>query len=174
MAGKAGLSPADREKIFAEMPVGKALYTMAAPTVISQLINLIYNMVDAFYIGRTGDPYKMAATTITITLVMLTVAVANLFGIGGGSLVARLLGMDKKDEARTVSSFSFYGSIVTAALYALLVALFLRPLLRFLGASEATIGYASVYTIIVIVIGVLPSMLSMVLAHLLRNVGCSK
>ena len=76
----------DREYIFADMPVGRALYAMAAPTVISQLINLIYNMVDAFYIGRTGDPYKMAATTITISLMMLNVAFGNLYGIGGGLL----------------------------------------------------------------------------------------
>ena len=51
MTEKAGRAPADREKIFADMPVGRALYAMAAPTVISQLINLIYNMVDAFFIG---------------------------------------------------------------------------------------------------------------------------
>ena len=164
----------DREYIFADMPVGRALYAMAAPTVISQLINLIYNMVDAFYIGRTGDPYKMAATTITITLVMLNVAVGNLYGIGGGSLVARLMGLGRHDEARTVSSFAFYATLITASVYAFLVAVFREPILRFLGASDATIGYASSYTLIVVVIGVVPTMLSQVLAHLLRNVGCSK
>ena len=169
-----GQNNTDREKIFAEMPIGRALYAMAAPTVISQLINLIYNMVDAFYIGRTGDPYKMAATTVTISLVMLTVAAGNLFGIGGGSLLARLMGLGKRAEARTVSSFSFYVAAGAASLYALLVGLFREPLLRFLGASDRTIAYASSYALIVIVIGVLPSMLSMVLAHLLRNAGCAK
>lgn len=174
MADKAGRAPADREKIFADMPVGRALYAMAAPTVISQLINLIYNMVDAFYIGRTGDPYKMAATTVTISLVMLNVAFGNLFGIGGGSLIARLMGLGKRDEAKAVSSFALYGTFACAGLVSLLAGLFREPLLRFLGASDATLGYASSYALIVIVIGTLPSMTSMVLAHLLRNVGCSK
>ena len=174
MAEKMGGAPTDRERIFADMPVGRALYVMAAPTVISQLINLIYNMVDAFYIGRTGDPYKMAATTITISLMMLNVAFGNLFGIGGGSLIARLMGLGRHDEAKAVSSFAVCATLGTAVLYAAAVSLFREPLLRFLGASDATIGYASSYATIVLVIGLLPMMLSQVLAHLLRNVGCAK
>ena len=124
MTEKAGRALADREKIFADMPVGRALYAMAAPTVISQLINLIYNMVDAFYIGRTGDPYKMAATTITISLMMLNVAFGNLFGIGGGSLIARLMGLGRHDEAKAVSSFAVCATLGTAVLYAAAVGLF--------------------------------------------------
>ena len=72
--------------------------TMAIPTIISQMINLIYNMVDAFFIGRTGNSYMMAATSITLTIVMLNIAMSNLFGIGGGSLVARLMGKEQPAE----------------------------------------------------------------------------
>ena len=163
----------DKRTLFAETPVPRALFTMAVPTIISQLINLIYNMVDAFFIGRTGNSYMMAATTITLTMVMMNVALSNLFGIGGGSLVARLMGADRPDQAKRVSAFSVYGAAAVALLYSLLVGLFLTPLLRFLGASDATIGYARSYALIVIVIGSLPSILSMALAHLLRNAGFS-
>ena len=159
--------------MFASTPVPRALAVMALPTIISQLINLIYNMVDAFFIGRTGNSYMMAATSLTLTLVMMNTALANLFGIGGGSLVARLMGVRKTENARNVSAFSVYGGIAVALLYALLIALFLDPLLRFLGASDATIGYARSYALIVIIIGSLPSILSMTLAHLLRNAGFS-
>ena len=82
----------DKQTLFASMPVPKALTTLAVPTIISQMINLIYNMVDAFFIGRTGNSYMMAATTVTLTMVMMNVALSNLFGIGGGSLVARKMG----------------------------------------------------------------------------------
>ena len=99
----------DKRTLFAETPVPRALFTMAVPTIISQLINLIYNMVDAFFIGRTGNSYMMAATTITLTMVMMNVALSNLFGIGGGSLVARLMGADRPDQAKRVSAFSVYG-----------------------------------------------------------------
>ncbi|MBQ8094125.1 MAG: hypothetical protein IJ242_11195 [Clostridia bacterium] len=146
---------------------------MAVPTIISQLVNLIYNMVDAFFIGRTGNAYMLAATSLTLTLVMMNVALSNLFGTGGGSLVARLMGAGNEREARNVSSFSFYGAIALAALYASLVGIFMNPLLRFLGASNETISYARSYTLIVTVIGGIPSILSLVLAHLLRNTGYS-
>ena len=146
---------------------------MAIPTIISQLINLIYNMVDAFFIGRTGNSYMMAATTITITLVMLNVALANLFGIGGGSHVARMMGAGEPERARQVSAFSAYGAVCLALSYSLIIGLFLRPILTFLGASDATIDYTASYTLIVIVMGSLPSILSQVLAHLLRNAGYS-
>ena len=163
-----------KQELFAETPVPKALYTMAIPTIISQMINLIYNMVDAFFIGRTGNSYMMAATSLTLTLIMMNVALSNLFGIGGGSLVARLMGTQRPDEAKKVSAFSAYGAVAISLLYALLVGLFLDPLLFFLGASDATIGFARSYTIIVIVIGCLPSILSLVTAHLLRNAGFSR
>ena len=84
---------------------------MAVPTIISQLVNLIYNMVDAFFIGRTGNSYMMAATSVTLTMVMMNVALSNLFGVGGGSLTARLLGVGRTEEARRVSAFSVYGAI---------------------------------------------------------------
>ena len=163
----------DKEVLFASAPISKALYTMAVPTIISQLINLIYNMVDAFYIGRTGNAYMMAATSLTLTMVMMNVSLSNLFGIGGGSLVARLMGAHRTDEARRVSAFGVYGAVAIALLYATLVGVFMDPLLRFLGASDATVDYARSYALIVIVLGCLPSILSQALAHLLRNAGFS-
>ncbi len=162
-----------KQALFAETPVPQALLAMAIPTIISQVINLIYNMVDAFFIGRTGNSYMMAATSLTLTMVMMSVALSNLFGVGGGSQVARLMGRGEEALARRVSAFSMYGAIAVAAVYSLLIGLFLDPVLAFLGASEATIGFARSYALIVIVAGSLPSILSMTLAHLLRNSGFS-
>ena len=162
-----------RQELFADAPVPQALLTMAVPTIISQVINLIYNMVDAFFIGRTGNSYMMAATSLTLTMVMMNVALSNLFGIGGGSLVARLMGVSEHDKAKQVSAFSFYGAAAIALTYSLLIGLFLDPILRFLGASSATMDFAKSYATIVIVIGSLPSVLSMAAAHLLRNAGFS-
>ena len=161
----------DKRALFEDEPISKALATMAAPTIVSQLIHLIYNVVDAFFLGRTGNPYMSAATSLAWTLVMLNTALSNLYGVGGGSLVARLLGAKETDEAKRASSFTVYCGITTALGYSVLLALFLRPILRFLGASEATLGYAVQYTTLVLVAGSVPSLLSTVLAHLIRNVG---
>ena len=161
----------DKRSLFEEAPIQKALMTMAVPTVISQLINLVYNIVDAYFIGRTGNPYMAAATTLSWTLVMLNTALSNLYGVGGGSLVARLMGAKQDEEAKKASAFTVYCGIATALGYAVLLAVFLRPLLRFLGASEYTIGFAAQYTTIVLIFGSVPTLLSAVLAHLIRNAG---
>ena len=162
-----------KKALFETAPIPKALAKMAVPTVISQLVNLIYNMVDAFFIGRTGNSYMMAATTIALTLMMLNVAFSNLFGIGGGSLVSRLLGKGERDAAKTASAFSFYGAAATALVYSAVVFFFSEPILRALGASDSTVGYASRYSLFVVVFGTLPTLLSLTTAHLLRNVGHS-
>ena len=112
-----------KTELFKSVSVPKALMTMAVPTIISQLVNLIYNMVDAFFIGRTGNSYMMAATTVTLTLFLMNIALSGLFGVGGGSLMARLSGMGNYDEARRVSAFSVYGAIGIALIYSALIIL---------------------------------------------------
>ncbi len=162
-----------KTELFAQAPIPRALAAMGIPTIISQLINLIYNMVDAFFIGRTGNSYMMAATTVTLTLTMLNVAFANLYGVGGGSLIARLMGQKREAEGRQVSAYAVRGAILLGLGYALTTGLFRAPILRFLGASDATMGFAEQYTLYVIVVGSTPTILSLTLAHLLRNTGYS-
>ena len=162
-----------KTELFESVPVPRALAALGIPTIISQLINLIYNMVDAFFIGRTGNSYMMAATTVTLTLTMMNVAFSNLFGVGGGSLIARLMGIRREEDAKQVSAYSIRGCILLALSYSLLVGLLLKPILRFLGASAATLDYARQYAIIVIVIGSLPAIFSLTVSHLLRNAGYS-
>ena len=74
-------SKLSKTELFERAPIPKALAAMGIPTIISQLINLIYNMVDTFFIGRTGNSYMIGATTVTLTLTMLNVAFSNLYGI---------------------------------------------------------------------------------------------
>ena len=163
----------DKTWLFEQAPIPKALASLAIPTIISQLVNLIYNMVDAIFIGRIGNPLMTAATTVTLTLTMLNVAFSNLFGVGGGSLIARLMGQKREAEARKVSAYSLCGAVLLGLGYSLLVGLFRLPILRFLGASDATVGFAAQYTLVVIVIGSTPTILSLTLSHLLRNTGYS-
>ncbi len=160
--------------VFEDMPVPKALATLAVPTIISQLITMIYNLADTFFIGRTGDPLKVAAATVSFVLLFMMSAWANLFGVGGGSLISRLLGEKRPDEAKTVSSFSFWGAVVIGAVYAAAILIFMDPMLYLIGASENTIIYAREYALWVVVVGGLPTTLSMTLAHLLRSEGFAK
>ena len=90
------------QSIFEDMPVPKALAAMALPTILSQLITTVYNLADAFFIGKTNDPYKVAALSLAFVLHLFLTAIANLFGIGGGSLISRLLGKFEKESARHI------------------------------------------------------------------------
>lgn len=166
-------SQLSKTDLFERVSIPRALAAMGIPTIISQLINLIYNMVDAFFIGRTGNSYMMAATTVTLTLTMLNVAFANLFGVGGGSLIARLMGQKRNEDGRSVSAYAVRGAILLGLGYSLVTGLFMGPILRFLGASDATIHFAEQYTLWVVVVGSAPTILSLTLSHLLRNTGHS-
>lgn len=161
----------DNKVLFEQTPVPRALAQLAIPTIISQLIVMIYNLADTFFIGQTNDPYKVAATSMAYVLFFMLNALANLFGIGGGSLISRLLGQNKMNDSKAVSVFSFYGTIIVTALYCLLCYIFMTPILNFMGASENTLGYAIDYTLWVVVIGGIPATLSMAMSHLLRSEG---
>ncbi|MBQ0146057.1 MAG: cation transporter [Lachnospiraceae bacterium] len=164
----------EKKDLFEKVPVPKALLTFALPTVISQLINLIYNLADTFYVGRTGNPYMIASVSLAFTLFVMTVSIANLFGIGGGGMISRLMGKGENERAKKVSAFSFYGSLIAAAAYSLIVGLFMVPILKLFGASENTMKYSMQYTWIVVVAGTIPVVLSQTMAHFLRNTGYSK
>ena len=164
----------DKRELFETMPVGKALLSMAIPTIVSQLITMVYNLADTFFIGMTGDPYKVAAASVVSILFFILTSLSNLFGVGGGSLMSRLLGEKRDEDAKRVGVFSIYGSIVVASIYSLVCLIFTEPLARLLGASDNTIGYATNYLFWVVVIGGIPSTVSITMSFLLRSIGYSK
>lgn len=164
----------DKTALFETMPVGKALLTMAIPTIASQLITMIYNLADTFFIGMTNDPYKVAAASVVSILFFILTSLSNLFGVGGGSLMSRLLGEKRPHDAKRVGVFSFYGSLGIAIVYSLICLTFTEPLARLLGASDNTIGYATSYLFWVVIIGAVPSTLSMTMSFILRSIGYSK
>lgn len=162
------------QELFENMPVAKAVRTMCVPTVIGQLIVLIYNMADTFFIGRTGNPYMVAGASLILPLFNIALPIAALAGIGGGSLISRLLGQYRKDEAQRVSSFCVWFAILMAAMFSAGVFLFMQPLLHLLGAGTNTFDYARIYALCVIVAGGIPTILTNVLAHIVRSIGESK
>ena len=164
----------DKTEIFETMPVPKALAVMAIPSIISQIITLIYNMADTWFIGMTDNPYMVAASSLVGTVYLLTAGIANLFGVGGGSLVVRLMGSKDPDEARKVASLSLVMVCGASFLFSLLCLIFMEPLLWLLGASENTIGYARQYLFCVVVLGAVPTALGSVMSAMLRNVGYSR
>lgn len=98
-------------------------------------------------------------------------AVANLFGIGANSLIARGMGMNDEATAKKASSFSFWGSAVITAVLAVILAIFMAPILKFAGADSLTYGPTRDYLMYVFVIGGIPTVAGLTLGHLVRAVG---
>ena len=164
----------DRTYLFEKAPIPKALASFAIPTIISQIISMIYNIADTMFIGKTNNPYMVAAATMSFALFMTLNALGQLFGIGGGVVTSRLLGEYKEDEAHKIGTFSFYCSLLICIVYSLILTIFMTPILKFLGASVDTIEYSRQYAIWVVCIGGFPTILSIALSHLIRSEGYSK
>ena len=163
-----------RKQLFESMPVGKAVAQMALPAIFSQIIILIYNMADTFYLGQVNNPYMVAGASLILPVFNISASLSGLAGVGGGALISRLLGENREDEAKRVSSFSLLLGMGGALLFSLLTLLMMNPLMQLLGASENTLHYARQYALCVIVLGSVPTVLSNVMANLLRSTGESK
>lgn len=159
------------KELFETVPVPRAVATLAIPTVISQVVAMVYNLADTFFIGQIGNPYMVAAVSLVFPWFNLLTALGNLFGIGGSSLISRLLGEKCGDEVRFVSAFSIWGGAVLTLVFSVLTYLARTPILHFLGASPDTYGYAECYLFWVVVLGGVPTMASQVFGHLLRSEG---
>lgn len=164
----------DNRDVFESMPVPRALATLAIPTIISQLITLVYNLADAYFVGLTRNAYMIAAVSLVYPVFSMTVALSNLLGVGGGNLISRLLGEHKEQEARKVCVFSLYGAACVSVLFSLGVWAPLPNLLRMLGASADTMTYARQYMMLVVVAGTLPTVLSNTMGTLLRSAGYAR
>lgn len=160
--------------LFETMPVAKAVKTMAIPTIIGQLIVLIYNMADTFFIGRTNNPYMVAAASLILPVFNLTISIANIAGVGGSALLSNLLGASREGEAKKVYSFCVYLSLFLGAIFSLAALSFMNPLLNALGAGSETFDFARKYAMCVIVFGGIPTIMSNVLSNFIRSIGESK
>ena len=90
----------DNTELFEKMPVRKAVIALVIPTIISQIITVIYNMADTFFIGQMDDPNQVAAATLAMPPFVMLTGIANLFGIGGSSLISRSLGAGNREKAK--------------------------------------------------------------------------
>ncbi len=162
------------KELFETMPVSRALMKMAMPAIASQLVTLIYNVADTWFIARTDNPYMVAASSLVLTLFFMMTALATLFGTGGGTLAVQLMGSGDEPEARRVASLSVVLSAATALAFSVICLVFMNPLLRALGASDNTIGYARQYLFFVVVLGGVPTVLSQAMSTMVRNAGYSR
>ena len=133
------------QELFARAPIPRAYFKMALPVVLSMLVSLIYNMVDTWFIAQTQNTALVAGVSLCAPMFTLMVAMGDIFGLGGSSLISRLLGQGEEKRVRHVSAFCSYGAIVWGVRVGALMLIFRQPILHLLGASSDTMDSATDY-----------------------------
>ena len=159
--------------VFEEKNISKAIMRVGLPAMLGQLTTLIYNLADTFFVSLTKQPAMIAAVTLCAPILLIIMSVACVFGMGGSSVIARLLGEEKKKESGTAMNFCVYSMAAAGVVMLVLGLILLRPLAKISGADADNIAYTCDY-LKWIFIGSPFIMLANGFVHLFRSVGLVK
>lgn len=140
----------NKMELLGNAPIPKALMALGVPIMIGMLINALYNLVDAYFVGGLGES-PMGAISIVFPLGQVVVGLGLMFGNGAASYLSRLLGRGDKDTANKVASTALYSSVIIGAVIIIFAAIFLKPILFLLGATDTIMPYAVAYARIYVI-----------------------
>lgn len=132
---------------LATAPIGRLMLKMALPTVVAQLVNLLYNIVDRVFIGHMDVVGSDALTGVglCLPLILMVNAFAMLAAAGGAPRAAIALGQNQHEQAEKILGNCYSMLLMFAGMLTVVYQIFAEPLLWLFGASENTIGYAMDY-----------------------------
>lgn len=134
------------------------------------IVSLVYNMVDTYFIALTGVQELVAGVSLVAPMFTLMIAFGDIFGLGGSSVISRLLGEKKDNEAKKTCAFCIWVSLVFGLCISAILLLFRTQILGLLGVSNVTYEYANAYYTW-IAIGAVSIIFSMVPSNILRTEG---
>lgn len=143
----------DSIEAFRQTPVPVLVWKNTVPAIAAMILVMVYNLADTFFIGKTGNPCMVAAVSLAMPVYLLFMAVGNIFGAGGTSMISRSFGKGNWREAAGISAFCFWGCLAVSFLMTAGLLAFMDPLLYVMGASDDTFAYARIYLAIVTVSG---------------------
>lgn len=160
-------------QLFTEAKISKAYFRLSLPLVFSMVVTLIYNLADTYFVAQTNDTNIIAGVSLGAPVFTFFMALGNIFGQGGSSLISRLLGSQNKQQARHASSFCFYVTLILGIIIAIVMLIFRTPILYMIGADHETFYHASSY-FTYLALGAPAIILSFIHSNLLRSEGLSK
>jgi len=162
----------ERKFLLGEEKVNKSLRILAVPAVVGMMINALYNVVDAMFVGWLGKE-ALAATGVAFPLLMLTGAVGLVFGVGGGAYVSRQLGKGNYERAQQAVSTAFFSTATVGAVITVPLLYYLTPILKCFGATQTVLPYALSYNRI-LTWGTAVTVMNICLNNTLRSEGGSR
>ena len=155
-------------------PITKAIARLSIPMMIGMSVNTIYNVINAFFIGLLHNTEMLTAVTLGLPIFTVLMAFGNMFGAGGGTFITRLIAKKEIEKARKVAGYTFYSSIVSAVLLAILALFTITPIVKLMGADTTTIiNYTKNYSLTVF-LGGFSIILNFTLEQIVRAEGASK
>ena len=139
-------------------PVGKLLKQYALPSIIAMLASSLYNIVDSIFIGHGVDALALSGLAVTFPLMNISTAFGAMVGMGSATLISVKLGQKDYSTAQHILGNAVVMNILMGVIFAVISLLFLNPILYFFGASDATIGYARDYMVIILLGNVITHM----------------
>ena len=138
---------ANNKEMLGNAPVGKLLFKLALPTVIAQLINMLYNVIDRIYIGHMPDVGDLALTGVGVCMpiIMIVSAFAALISSGGAPRASIFIGKKDLESAEKTLGGCFGLQIIVSAILTVVLLCWNRDFLLMFGASDNTIQYATDY-----------------------------
>lgn len=156
-----------------ESPIRKAIAHLSIPMMVGISATTIYNLINAYFIGLIHDTNMMSAITLAMPITIILMAVGNMFGVGGGSFITRLLGSGDTQKGKKVAGYSFYTSIILGLIIGAVAILFMTPFVHLLGADGQTLLYTKQYSTILFA-GGFAFILNFALEQMVRSEGASK
>ena len=137
----------DNKEMLGTAPIGRLLFKLAVPTVVAQLINMLYNIVDRIYIGHIKDIGSLALTGVGVCMpiIMIISAFAALIASGGAPKASICMGKGDNDSAEKIMGGCFSLQLIISAVLTAVLLIWNKDLLLMFGASKNTIGYATDY-----------------------------
>lgn len=131
-------------ELLGSATISQSLILLGIPIMIGMLINAFYNIVDAYFVGKLGES-AMAAISIVFPIGQVVVGLGLMFGNGAASYLSRLLGKDDKKTANQVASVAIYSSVFIGLIFIIITLVFMKYILKYLGATSTIIPYALPY-----------------------------
>ncbi|ETT30737.1 MULTISPECIES: MATE family efflux transporter [unclassified Paenibacillus] len=157
---------------FEKAPITKAVAHFAVPMMLGTSMNVIYSILNAYFLGTLHNTAMLTALALTLPLFAIIMALGNLVGIGSGTYISRLLGEHKYDEVKQVSSFAFYSSLLLGLLVMAAGLPLIGPILHSLGATPDSYGFTKDY-VTVMLIGAPFVVLFFTLENMVRSEGAA-
>ena len=117
-------------------PVWRALVHLCVPMMLALSANVIYGIINAYFIGTLHDTAMLSAIALGLPVLSLAMAIGGVFGVGGGAYISRLLGEKDTGRIKHVSAFVLYGSLLLGVILTVICFIFLNPLVRVLGTDQ--------------------------------------